>query len=81
MLASMTAILSWPCCAQAEPLSAVPNFGGHDSQGSTGFRILGDGPVPTPRELVAQLDQYVIGQDQAKRVSSTGALSMTCHGI
>lgn len=26
------------------------------------------GPVPTPSQLVAHLDQYVIGQDQAKRV-------------
>lgn len=73
---------------QAEPLSAVPNFGGHDSQGSTGFKILGDGPIPTPRQLVAMLDQYVIGQDKAKRVSSvhfatafwphTGLLGTTC---
>lgn len=62
--------LSWGCDVQAEPLSAVPNFGGHDSQGSTGFKILGDGPIPTPRQLVAMLDQYVIGQDKAKRVRS-----------
>lgn len=26
------------------------------------------GPIPTPSQLVAHLDQYVIGQDQAKRV-------------
>jgi len=31
--------------------------------------------VPTPRELVEQLDQYVIGQDQAKRVLSVAVNS------
>ncbi len=28
------------------------------------------GPIPSPREIVAQLDQYVIGQERAKKVLS-----------
>lgn len=28
------------------------------------------GPIPSPREIAAQLDQYVIGQDRAKKVLS-----------
>lgn len=49
-------------------LEAVPQFGGNStntvSSWSGGFSR-----VPTPRELVEALDQYVIGQPQAKRVS------------
>lgn len=55
-------------------MSAVPNFGGSDSHGNTGFKIMGDGPIPTPRQLVGMLDQYVIGQDKAKRVSHANTL-------
>jgi ATP-dependent Clp protease ATP-binding subunit ClpX len=29
-----------------------------------------DGELPTPKEIAALLDQYVIGQDQAKRILS-----------
>ena len=36
-----------------------------DHEASSEFRIE---RVPTPREIVHELDQYVIGQDQAKRV-------------
>ena len=61
------------CCMQLEPLSAVPNFGGQDSIGTTGFKIMGDGPIPTPRQLVVMLDQYVIGQPVPKRVSHPAA--------
>ncbi|KAA6427284.1 MAG: ATP-dependent Clp protease ATP-binding subunit [Trebouxia sp. A1-2] len=50
-----------------QPITAVPNYGGNDGHGVTGFKITGDGPIPTPRQLVAMLDQYVIGQEQAKR--------------
>lgn len=63
-------------------MSAVPNFGGSDSQGATGFKIMGDGPIPTPRQLVAMLDQYVIGQDKAKRVSQPAiadVMTSSCH--
>ena len=56
----------------------MPNFGGHDSQGSTAFKILGDGPVPTPREVVEKLDEYVIGQKIAKRVRSVCLLLLAC---
>lgn len=50
-----------------QPVNAVPNFGGTDAHGVNGFSIMGDGAIPTPRQLVAELDQYVIGQDQAKK--------------
>lgn len=51
-----------------QPLGSVPHYGGTDDHGATAFRVLGDGPVPTPRELVARLDDYVIGQEAAKKV-------------
>lgn len=54
----------------------MPNYGGNDGHGVTGFKITGDGPIPTPRQLVAMLDQYVIGQEQAKRVSGLDSLSV-----
>ena len=52
----------------------MPNYGGNDGHGVTGFKITGDGPIPTPRQLVAMLDQYVIGQEQAKRVSGVASV-------
>lgn len=51
----------------SQPITAVPNYGGDNGGGVTGFKITGDGPIPTPRQLVAMLDQYVIGQEQAKK--------------
>ncbi len=57
----------------------MPNYGGNDGHGVTGFKITGDGPIPTPRQLVAMLDQYVIGQEQAKRVSAT--ISSLFHAV
>ena len=57
----------------SQPITAVPNYGGSDGHGATGFQIMGDGPVPTPKQLVEQLDQYVIGQKQAKKVCNRAA--------
>ena len=57
-----------------QPITAVPNYGGNDGHGVTGFKITGDGPIPTPRQLVVMLDQYVIGQEQAKRVSGVASV-------
>ena len=50
-----------------QPLGSMPHYGGTDDHGATAFRVVGEGPIPTPRELVAKLDDYVIGQDAAKR--------------
>lgn len=57
-------------------LGGVPGFGGTDDHGSTAFRVMGDGPVPKPRELVRKLDEYVIGQDVAKKAGPQILLSM-----
>ena len=35
-----------------------------------------DGDVPTPSEIFAQLNDYVIGQDRAKRVLSVAVLAV-----
>lgn len=52
-----------------QPLGGVPHYGGTDDHGTTAFRVMGDGPIPTPRKLVSMLDDWVIGQDSAKKVS------------
>ena len=52
----------------SHPINAVPNYGGSDGHGATGFQILGDGVIPTPKQIVSKLDQYVIGQQNAKKV-------------
>ena len=63
----------------SQPITAVPNYGGSDGHGATGFQIMGDGPVPTPKQLVEQLDQYVIGQKQAKKVCYRIQYAMLMH--
>ena len=60
-------------------MTAVPNYGGRDGQGATGFNITGDGAIPTPRQIVAKLDEYVIGQDQAKKVKHDGSPPCCMH--
>ncbi len=63
-----------PAAAPAPgPQSAIPNFGGRAPDG-TAFQQSqwGVDKVPTPREMVAMLDQYVVGQAQAKKILSVG---------
>ena len=51
------------------PLGALPNFGGRTSEGTiASHQRWGIERVPTPREIVAMLDQYVVGQAEAKKV-------------
>lgn len=45
------------------PLGAIPNYGGKTSEGTTAsHHRWGTDRVPTPREIVGHLDQYVVGQ-------------------
>ena len=48
-------------------MAAIPNVGSR--QTGTGREFL-DTKIPTPKELVKQLDQYVVGQTHAKKVSN-----------
>ena len=52
-------------------MGSIPVVGGHMSSSGGYF---GNQKIPTPKELVKMLDQYVVGQNRAKRVSP-GSLS------
>lgn len=57
------------------PHSAIPNFGGRIPDGTISVPSQapwGINRIPTPREMVAFLDTYVVGQSQAKRILSVG---------
>ena len=49
-------------------MEAVPQFGGSTTHASSASHSWGIKDVPTPSEIVAALDQHVIGQQHAKRV-------------
>ncbi|RMZ55378.1 hypothetical protein APUTEX25_003592, partial [Auxenochlorella protothecoides] len=50
------------------PAGAVPSYGGRSPDGTVAGRRWSGDTVPRPRELVAALDAYVVGQAQAKKV-------------
>lgn len=51
-----------------QTLEAIPQFGGNTTNTTTANHQWGFTRVPSPRDLVRALDQYVIGQEHAKKV-------------
>ena len=51
-------------------LEAVPNYGGSSPTSAQGMQGAGLGSIKTPRQLVAELDKHVVGQEHAKKVWS-----------
>lgn len=63
------------------PLGAIPNYGGKTSEGTNAsHHRWGVDRVPTPREIVAHLDQYVIGQVR-RRWGAWGCVEVLCGGF
>ena len=66
--------------AESNPLkngSGIPNYGGRSPSGNgitqnKGVKGWGQQQIPRPKDMVAMLDQYVVGQQQAKKVLSVG---------
>lgn len=66
--------------AESNPLkngSGIPNYGGRSPSGNgitqnKGVKGWGHQQIPRPKDMVAMLDQYVVGQQQAKKVLSVG---------
>lgn len=54
------------------PQDAIPNFGGTSSSGAQGWPGWGLEEVPTPRQLLKELDKFVVGQDVGKKVRNYG---------
>eukprot|EP01025_Chloroclados_australasicus_P044342 TRINITY_DN4803_c0_g1_i1.p1 TRINITY_DN4803_c0_g1~~TRINITY_DN4803_c0_g1_i1.p1 ORF type:complete len:638 (-),score=80.21 TRINITY_DN4803_c0_g1_i1:952-2865(-) len=46
----------------------MPSYGGNMNGRTNGFRNLENEAVPTPSRIVEELDQWVIGQDEAKKI-------------
>jgi ATP-dependent Clp protease ATP-binding subunit ClpX len=64
-----------PAPLGATPLGGTPAYGGRppDASGAAAPPATAPfGAVPTPREIVAMMDQFVVGQARAKRVLAVG---------
>lgn len=53
---------------QNTPQDAIPSFGGTTGSGSQGCPGWGLEKVPTPKQLMKELDKFVIGQHKGKKV-------------
>jgi hypothetical protein len=58
---------SLPFAAPDQVLEGTPQFGGQNYGSAHATQQWGVREVPTPRQLVAQLDQWVVGQAAAKK--------------
>jgi len=82
------------CLSQSAEVEAATGGGHPNKEGpswgagerSTGALSWSPGKrIPLPREIVAQLDEHVVGQDDAKRVGTPSSLllgivtSLLCH--
>ena len=53
--------------------AGIPNYGGRSPEGNPiTQKSWGRMKIPTPRQMVRMLDQYVVGQGLAKKVLSVG---------
>ncbi|GMH44378.1 hypothetical protein BSKO_12312 [Bryopsis sp. KO-2023] len=55
---------------QNTPQDAIPSFGGTSASGCQGWPGWGLERVPTPKQLVKELDKFVVGQDRGKKILS-----------
>lgn len=55
-----------------DPMGAIPSYGGRSPDGMLSPPQWGIKHVPTPRQLVDKLDEYVVGQSDAKKILAVG---------